>query len=145
MNCRRFVTVTQISSESEKKLLPYFSLRGDVGSERNCAIPVSKRCRPCEGRVGQFRPEVEIGTANAYKRGVRAFVAICEGHRPRLQQPHKLSANNGANLLQRYALKRKIIQPERTEKTWSKNKQVKQFQHHPAEPSGFCVVKICAA
>lgn len=38
-----------------------------------------RRVGPCEGRVGQLGPVVEVGTANADKRDVRPFVAICEG------------------------------------------------------------------
>ena len=67
-----------------------------------------------------------VDTANIVKRGVRPLVTICEGHQLCFQQPHKSCVSNDANLLQRYALKWKIIQPKIAEKDMSKNKQEKE-------------------
>ena len=78
--------------------------------------------RALSGELGLFS---KSKTRAGPERRFGAFVAICEGRLPRLQPRHKSSANNGANSSQRYALKWKIIQPERTEKAWSKNKQEK--------------------
>ena len=85
-----------------------------------------------------------VDTANIVKRGVRPLVTICEGHQLCFQQPHKSCVSNDANLLQRYALKWKIIQPKIAEKDMSKNKQEKARRqerrlcssHRPAEPGG---------
>ncbi len=80
---------------------------------------------PVRALSGELGPLSRSKKRAGPERRFGAFVAICEGRLPRLQLRHKSSANNGANSSQRYALKWKIIQPERTEKAWSKNKQEK--------------------
>ena len=85
--------------------------------------------RAVSGELGPFsRSKKRAGP----ERRFGAFVAICEGLRPRLQQRRKSSTSNCINLLRKYALKWKIIQPERTEKAWSKNKQEKARRQNGA-------------